>query len=132
MSGDFLPLPPSILPSSNAGADETIKAAAADPVDPAYRKKANEAALKFESFFIAQMLHKMRDSTRTLAADDSPNKSSVHDDMLDMADNLVADQLANRRAFGVADVLLRQLLPAAPAAPAHPLPAAVDKKPPTA
>jgi flagellar protein FlgJ len=38
--------------------------------------------------------------------------------MLDMADNLVADQLAGKRAFGVADAILRQLLPAAPAAPA--------------
>jgi flagellar protein FlgJ len=130
MSGDFLPLPSSILPASNAGADDTIKAASAgDPVDPAFRKKANEAALKFESFFIAQMLHKMRDSTRTLAADDSPNKSSVHDDMLDLADNLVADQLANRRAFGVADVLLRQLLPQPVAAPAN---VAIEKKLPPA
>jgi Rod binding domain-containing protein len=31
--------------------------------------------------------------------------------MLDMADNLVADQLAGKRAFGVADAILRQLLP---------------------
>ncbi|MGB9991757.1 flagellar biosynthesis protein FlgJ [Pseudoduganella rhizocola] len=130
MSGDFLPLPSSILPASNTGADETIKAAAAPQDDPAYRKKATEAALKFESFFIAQMLHKMRDSTRTLAADDSPNKSSVHDDMLDMADNLVADQLANRRAFGVADVLLRQLLPQPAAAPAQPVISQDKKLPP--
>lgn len=91
-------------------------AQAGDTVDPAYRAKATEAAVKFESFFIGKMLHQMRDGTRAFAADDSPNKSRINDDMLDMADNLVADQLANRRAFGVADAILRQLLPA-PQAP---------------
>jgi flagellar protein FlgJ len=93
-------------------------AAPGDTVDPAYRAKATEAAVKFESFFIGHMLHQMRDGTRALAADDSPSKDRINQDMLDMADNLVADQLAGKRAFGVADAILRQLLPAAPAAPA--------------
>lgn len=86
---------------------------AGDIVDPAYRAKATEAAVKFESFFIGKMLHQMRDGTRAFAAEDSPSKNRINDDMLDMADNLVADQLANRRAFGVADAILRQLLPQA-------------------
>nr|WP_315257905.1 rod-binding protein [uncultured Duganella sp.] len=86
-----------------------------DTVDPAYRAKATEAAVKFESFFIGKMLHQMRDGTRAFAAEDSPSKNRINDDMLDMADNLVADQLANRRAFGVADAILRQLLPQAQA-----------------
>jgi len=90
-------------------------AAPGDTVDPAYRAKATEAAVKFESFFIGHMLHQMRDGTRALAADDSPSKDRINQDMLDMADNLVADQLAGKRAFGVADAILRQLLPAAPA-----------------
>lgn len=90
-------------------------AAPSDGVDPAYRAKATEAAIKFESFFIGDMLHKMRDATRALAADDSPSKDRINDDMLDMADNLVADQMAGKRAFGVADAILRQLLPQAPA-----------------
>ncbi|MYM73674.1 hypothetical protein GTP56_15890 [Duganella sp. FT134W] len=93
-------------------------AAPGDSVDPAYRAKATEAAVKFESFFIGHMLHQMRDGTRALAADDSPSKDRINQDMLDMADNLVADQLAGKRAFGVADAILRQLLPAAPAATA--------------
>ncbi|TFW23610.1 rod-binding protein [Duganella callida] len=91
-----------------------------DTVDPAYRAKATEAAVKFESFFIGHMLHQMREGVKTLAADDSPSKDRINDDMLDMADNLVADQLAGRRAFGVADAILRQLLPQ-PAAPAAPV-----------
>jgi flagellar protein FlgJ len=86
-----------------------------DTVDPAYRAKATEAAVKFESFFIGHMLHQMRDGTRALAADDSPSKDRINQDMLDMADNLVADQLAGKRAFGVADAILRQLLPPATA-----------------
>jgi flagellar protein FlgJ len=92
-------------------------APAGDTVDPAYRAKATEAAVKFESFFIGHMLHQMRDGTRALAAEDSPSQNRINQDMLDMADNLVADQLAGRRAFGVADAILRQLLPPA-AAPA--------------
>ena len=90
-----------------------------DTVDPACRAKATEAAVKFESFFIGHMLHQMRDGTRAMAADDSPTKDRINQDMLDMADNLVADQLAGKRAFGVADAILRQLLPPA-AAPANP------------
>jgi flagellar protein FlgJ len=89
-----------------------------DSVDPAYRAKATEAAIKIESFFIGHMLHQMRDGTRALAAEDSPGKSRVNDDMLDMADNLVADQMAGKRAFGVADAILRQLLPQQQSAPA--------------
>jgi flagellar protein FlgJ len=93
-------------------------AQAGDSVDPAYRAKATEAAIKFESFFIGKMLHQMRDGTRAFAAEDSPSKSSINNDMLDMADNLVADQLAGQRAFGVADAILRQLLPQQQSAPA--------------
>ena len=96
-----------------------IASQAVDGVDPAYRAKATQAAVKFESFFISHMLHDMRASTKELAADDSPYKDKVNDDMLDLADNLVADRMAGQRAFGVADMILRQLLPAGPqAAPA--------------
>lgn len=88
-----------------------VAAQAGDTVDPAFRAKATEAAVKFESFFIGHMLHQMRSGTRVLADEDSALNNKVNQDMLDMADNLVADQLAGRRAFGVADVILRQLLP---------------------
>ncbi|ELX09229.1 hypothetical protein Jab_2c12910 [Janthinobacterium sp. HH01] len=99
-------------------------AAADDGVDARYRAKATEAAVKFESFFIGHMLHQMRAGTRVLAAEDSVFKDKINEDMLDMADNLVADQLAGQRAFGVADAILRQLLPpaSAPVALASSLP----------
>ncbi len=88
-----------------------VAAPAGETVDPAFRAKATEAAVKFESFFIGHMLHQMRSGTRVLADEDSALNNKVNQDMLDMADNLVADQLAGRRAFGVADAILRQLLP---------------------
>ncbi|HEU4845119.1 MAG TPA: hypothetical protein VFT05_12715 [Burkholderiaceae bacterium] len=84
--------------------------------DAAYRGKAIGAAVKFESFFIGHMLHQMRAGTRALAGEDSVFKDPVTSDMLDLADNLVADKMAGQRAFGIADAILRQLLP--PAAPA--------------
>lgn len=93
--------------------------AATAPVAPAedarFRAKATEAAVKFESFFIANMLHQMRSGTREMAGEDSVFKNPINTGMLDLADSLVADKMAGQRAFGVADAILRQLLPPAAA-----------------
>jgi len=105
------PVAPASPVSQSGQAAET-----SDPAAAHYRAKATEAAVKFESFFIGDMLHRMRTSTEALK--DEERKDSINRDMLDMADNLVADQMAGQRAFGVADAILRQLLPsAAPVAP---------------
>lgn len=97
--------------------------------DAAYRGKATAAAVKFESFFIGHMLHQMREGTRAMSGDDGARHDAINGDMLDMADNLVADKMAGQRAFGIADAILRQLLPpaaaAAPTAPAAPAAAPV-------
>ncbi|KQV81081.1 hypothetical protein ASD15_12380 [Massilia sp. Root351] len=118
---------PATRPALSAPAAE---AAPADPADAHYRAKATEAAVKFESFFIGDMLHRMRTSTEALK--DEERKDSINRDMLDMADNLVADQMAGQRAFGVADAILRQLLPAAapvaPQLPGTPMPLAPANK----
>jgi flagellar protein FlgJ len=82
-------------------------------VTPQYREKVQAAAEKFEGFFIGQMLRQMRQSTRELAGEDSIYNNSVNQDMLDMADTQLADALASQRAFGIADAILRQLLPSA-------------------
>jgi len=92
--------------------------AAAGPVAPAapspeYTAKATKAAVEFESFFISHMLQQMRESARALAPEDSPLKDPVNSDMLDMADKLLAGHMAGQRAFGVADAILKQLLPPA-------------------
>ena len=97
--------------------------------DAAYRAKATSAAIKFESFFIGHMLHQMRDGTRAMRSEDGAHHDSINSDMLDLADNLVADRMAGQRAFGIADAILRQLLPpagagAAPATMASTAPAA--------
>ena len=75
--------------------------------------QATEAAVKFEAFFIKQMISQMRAGTRALADDDSAENRRVNQDMLDLADGLVADALAQQRAFGIADLMLRQVLPGA-------------------
>jgi flagellar protein FlgJ len=89
--------------------------ASAPSVDPAYAAKVTKAAIDFESFFISNMLHQMRETTRDIAPDDSPYKDKVNQDMQDMADKLLAGNVANQRAFGIADAILRQMLPAAAA-----------------
>lgn len=98
------------LESADAG---KAPVAAADPGSPdrAYVKQATKAAVDFESFFIANMLHQMRESARAVAPEDSPLKDPVNSDMLDMADKMLAGHMANQRAFGVADAILKQLLP---------------------
>lgn len=118
------PFDPSLLRLGTAdqlGDAPVAPAAGESPADTAYRAKATAAAIKFESFFIGHMLHQMREGTRAMAGDEGAHKDSINGDMLDMADNLVADKMAGQRAFGIADAILRQLLPPAPAnAPATP------------
>lgn len=109
------PLKP--LHPEQAGADDKVTAAAngtaaAAAPDPAYVAKATKAAVEFESFFISHMLHQMRESQRTIAPEDSPTKDKVNQDMTDMVDNMLAGNMANQRAFGVADAILKQILPA--------------------
>jgi flagellar protein FlgJ len=96
--------------ATDADLDKAPVAAAAVP-NPAYAKKATQAAVDFESFFIQNMLHQMRESAKTLAPEDSPLKDPVNSDMLEMADKMLAGHMANQRAFGVADAILKQLLP---------------------
>ena len=100
--------------------------AAAAPADPRYAAKATEAAVKFEAFFISHMLRQMRSGTREMAGEDSVYKDPVNSDMLELADNMVADKMAGQRAFGIADAILRQLLPAA-ATPAAKIDVKSDK-----
>jgi flagellar protein FlgJ len=117
MSG-FIPLAPAapLAPLSVDGAhDGPAPAPASD--DALYRAKATESARKFESFFIGQMMKSMRAGTRAMADEGSVFKDKVNEDMQDLADSLVADQMAGQRAFGIADVILRQLLPAPAPAP---------------
>jgi flagellar protein FlgJ len=101
---DIAPLPTTDLSGHGA---EAVK-----PADPHYQKQVKDAAVKFEGMFIGQLLHEMRSSTRALAADDSIFKDHVDRDMQDFADTQLADALAGQHAFGIADMIVKQLLPA--------------------
>ena len=79
--------------------------------DAVYRVKVQQAAEQFESFFISQMLRQMRSATKEIAGEDSIYGKNTNADMLDYADTSVADVMSRQRAFGIADVIVRQLLP---------------------
>lgn len=68
-----------------------------------------QAAVKFEAFFVAQMMEQMRKATAALADKDSALNDQVNQAPLAMADNAVADALSAQGAFGIADVLVRQM-----------------------
>lgn len=98
-----------------AGAEAPVAAAGDGPEhDPAYVAKATKAAVEFERFFIGHMLRTMRASTREMADEDSVFNNRVNQDMQDMADDLLAGNMAGQRAFGIADAILRQLVTGAP------------------
>lgn len=92
-----------------AAAEEGAVAPSAE--DIAYRAKVQKAAEKFESFFISQMLRQMRSATKEMASDDSVYSDKTHSDMIDYADTSFADTMSQQHAFGIADVIVRQLLP---------------------
>jgi flagellar protein FlgJ len=94
-------------PATAPGADTIAPA-----TDPVLLAKATKAAVDFESFFISHMLQQMRSSTREMAGEDSVFNDRINRDMQDMTDKLLADKMAGQRAFGVADAILRQILPA--------------------
>lgn len=94
-------------PLPNDGAhDQAITPALPD----AQLRKAENAAEKFEAYFIGHMLHQTRKNAREVGGDTAQSKNGG-DDMLDWADELLADALAKQHAFGIADVMLRQLVP---------------------
>lgn len=77
---------------------------------PAYRTRVEDAAVKFEGLFIAQMLSEMKKATDQLKGDDGfADRSS--DAMLDYANRAVADAIAQQRGFGIANTLVAQMLP---------------------
>lgn len=93
-----------------------IDGAALAAVAPEYRQQLQAAAVKFEGMFIKQLLQEMRKGGEAFSDEDSIFNNRRERDMLDFADNQVADSLAGQRAFGIADMIVRQMLPSAPAA----------------
>ncbi len=98
-----------------AGLKMPSDAIGAEPTEAEFRAKATAAAEKFESFFISQMLKQMRAGTAQFADEGSVFKDPINADMLGLADGLLADRMSGQHAFGIADAILRQLLPASQA-----------------
>jgi flagellar protein FlgJ len=98
-----------------ATASQAANAAPAPRPRTRHVQRLTAAAVKFESFFVAQMMKQMRQATAALADPGSAINQRVNDSTLALAEQAVADGLAGQRAFGIADVLVRQMLPAAPA-----------------
>lgn len=94
---------------------ETADEAPVQPAASSLHAKAKAAAEKFEAFFIAEMLRQMRRNAREFGNHDDAQHSRTNEDMLDLTHTMVADVLAGRHAFGVADLILRQVLPTLPA-----------------
>lgn len=92
--------------------------------DDAVRARLEDAALKFEAMFIQQMLKTMRQGSGAAPGEEGFLRQDPDDPLLGLADQLLADNLAGQRAFGIADMLLRQLAP--PAAAVVPLKAPAD------
>lgn len=98
-------------PTVPAGEAGQPLVAAAQPADDATVQRLTAAAVKFEGFFVAQMLKQMRQATAAMADSGSAINDRVNDSTLALAEQTVADGLAGQRAFGIADVLVRQMLP---------------------
>lgn len=84
-------------------------------MDDRQRAQAEAAAEKFEGYFITEMLRQMRRSARAFAEADGSAAHRTNEDMLDFAYVQLGEVLASQRAFGIADLILRQLLPTVPA-----------------
>lgn len=88
----------------------------APAANPVTDTKLKQAAESFEGMFIKQMLHQMRKTTQSLSNSDSIFNQQINADMLDWADLALADQLAKQHSFGIANAIMHQLTPPAPAA----------------
>lgn len=107
-------LPPTPQSTSEA-ADTAAIAGQGAAADADAVQRLTAAAVKFESFFVAQMLKQMREATAAMADPGSAINDRVNDSTLSLAEQAVADGLAGQRAFGIADVLVRQMLPSSTA-----------------
>lgn len=100
--------------STTAPLTRAGQASAGATPDDAVRARLEDAALKFEAMFIQQMLKTMRQGSGAAAGEEGLLRQDPDDPLLGLADQLLSDNLAGQRAFGIADLLLRQLAPPEP------------------
>ena len=83
-----------------------------DPATPARKAELAKAAQAFEAVFLRQMIGSMRHAT---LADDAFG-SSASNPFRDMQDARLAESMAEKSAFGIAEMLLKQFDAAVPKA----------------
>jgi Rod binding domain-containing protein len=91
-----------------------LSEAGATPVAPSATLAA--AAEQFEAIFVARLLGEMRRATAALRDDRDGagalgQRDRTTDGLHEWADTQVAQALASRRAFGIADTIIRQMTP---------------------
>ncbi|VVE00481.1 flagellar rod assembly protein/muramidase FlgJ [Pandoraea cepalis] len=89
-----------------------LSEAGATPVAPSATLEA--AAEQFEAIFVAQLLGEMRRATEALRDDRDDagalgKRDRTTQSLHEWADTQVAQALAARRAFGIADIIIRQM-----------------------
>ena len=86
------------------------------PASPAPSPELVEAARAFEAIFLRQMIGAMRQAELTQGL----FSSQATDAFRDMGDANLADNMASKGQFGIADMLTRQFAARAPAPPPTP------------
>lgn len=106
----------------------TGNGATAAPAASPEMAKLKKAAHAFEAVFIRQMIGSMRQAS----PGDGIFDSEATKQFQDMSDAKTADNMADKGALGIADLLIKQygarLTPAAASGAAHPSGAAADEK----
>lgn len=87
-----------VAPVSSAG---TV----ASPADPARQQQLRQAAEAFEALFLRQMIGGMRQAKLT---QDDLFSSDATEQFQSMADSQLADTMADKSSFGIAELLLKQ------------------------
>lgn len=86
------------------GNDQAVR-----PASSEHEAKVRKVAEEFEALFIRTMLSQMGAATRELAGTQG-SFAEENSAMLDLADSAVADQLAAKGYFGIADAVTKELL----------------------
>ena len=79
-------------------------AATGESPDSAKKAEMRKAAESFEAIFLRQMIGAMRSATKG----DTLLGSSASDQFRDMMDARIADDMADKQSFGIAEMVLKQ------------------------
>lgn len=92
------------VPAASAATATAAATTAADPKSDARTADLRKAAESFEAVFLRQMIGAMRGATKgdTLLGSDAGNQ------FRDLMDSRLADDMAGKQSFGIAEMVLKQ------------------------